>query len=116
MLSAVVIYEDGRIKLIDPDLFTFIRVSKEDIVDVIWIEDIDKAGELTPRLRLFGISTDNFHDGWFSLRGGKKAYLMVCGKQAIAILTKEGYYIILSPENFEEFAAAFSKYVHLIKS
>ncbi len=71
LLSTVVIHEDGRIELIDPDLFISIQISKEDIVKVVWIQDINNAGELTPKLRLFGIATDSFHDGWFLLCGGK---------------------------------------------
>ena len=85
-------------------LFSYkITVRKED-VESIYVVDLSKHPELRPIVRTFGTGLPGLDLGWFTLENGSKAFLaLTSDKEAVVIRLKDGTYVILSPQNFQEF-------------
>ena len=85
-------------------LFSYkIIVNKED-VETIYVTDLSKHPELKPKIRTFGTGLPGLSLGWFTLENGSKAFLAITSnKEAVVIRLKDGTYVILSPQNFQEF-------------
>ncbi len=85
-------------------LFSYkITIRKED-VETIYVTDLSKHPELKPKIRTFGTGLPGLDLGWFTLENGSKAFLaLISNKEAIVIKLKDGTYIILSPQNIQNF-------------
>jgi hypothetical protein len=69
--------------------------------------DIGSNSEFRPRWRTFGSALPGYRSGWFRLRNGEKALLFVTdASKSVYVPTREGYSIIVSPQNPDEFLVA----------
>ncbi len=73
-----------------------------DKVDIVWTDArlIDAAAvpELTPRVRTNGIDLPGYQAGWFILKNGTRAFLLVTGKTRLYLPTAKGDALVLSVE------------------
>jgi hypothetical protein len=71
------------------------------------VVDLRKEPELKPVLRTNGIGLPGYQVGWFRLKDGEKALLYMTDESEVTYLpTTEGYALLLSMENAEEFLEA----------
>ncbi|MET1159873.1 MAG: PH domain-containing protein [Thermoprotei archaeon] len=75
-----------------------------DSVERIYTADLDQHPELKPVIRTFGTAILGYKLGWFKLSNGAKAFLAISSNRVVVIELQDGTYVILSPENVEEFA------------
>jgi Bacterial PH domain len=69
--------------------------------------DFAAAPELTPRQRTMGTGLPGYRSGWFRLRNGEKALLYLTDmSRAVYIPTTEGYSVLLSPAEPDQFLSA----------
>ena len=66
--------------------------------------------ELKPARRTNGIGLPGYSEGWFKLANGERALLFVSDKvNVVYIPTREGYSVLLSTANHEEFLESLNK-------
>lgn len=72
--------------------------------------DLTDAGDLRPRIRTNGIGLPGYATGWFRLRNGERALLLVTDKKRVLYLpTREGYSILVSASEPEKLLEAIRK-------
>ena len=60
--------------------------------------------EFKPSIRTNGIGLPGYQEGWFNLNNGRQGLLFVTDRsQVVYIPTKQGYALLLSPKQPEEF-------------
>jgi len=65
--------------------------------------------ELQPARKTMGTSFSGYQSGWFRLRNGDRALLYLTDRQkAVYVPTTEGYGVLLSPSQPEQFVAALN--------
>lgn len=63
---------------------------------------IEKHGDLYPVYRSNGLHVSDYRTGWFRLRNGEKAFvILTSGDKVVSIPTQEGYRLLLSMEDPE---------------
>ena len=74
------------------------------IVENSRILNLNADSELKPVRRTNGIGLPGYSEGWFKLANGERALLFVSDRVNVIYLpTTEGYSVLLSTVNFEEF-------------
>jgi hypothetical protein len=74
------------------------------------IVDLDQEPSLRPFIKLYGIGLPAFRSGWFFLKSREKALLVLSGSRlAVYVPTSQGYALLLSPQQPEEFLAALQR-------
>lgn len=91
-----------------PIAFTTKVVEKSDVARV-FIVDWDSDEAYRPNLRNFGAALFEYKVGWFTLSNGRSALLLTSSSANLAIETKGGELILVSPQDFDEFVAFFEK-------
>jgi len=76
-------------------------IGQEDIVRA-FVVDWNTNSSFRPMLRTSGTAFGDYKVGWFKLENGYPALLMTSSSNNLCILTKEGYYVMLHVEPFEE--------------
>ena len=68
--------------------------------------DFSASSEFLPRWRTNGIGLPGYQAGWFKLRNSEKALLFLSDRsKAVYVPTREGYALILSPDDPDRFLA-----------
>jgi len=68
---------------------------------------LDRSSDFRPRWRTNGLGLPGYQAGWFKLANGEKALLFLSDRsRAVYIPTREGYALILSPDDPDQFLAA----------
>ena len=74
--------------------------------------DLGAATELRPRLRTWGTGLPGYQSGWFRLANGEKALVYLTDRRkAVYVPTREGYSLLLSPDEPEAFLNALQTMV-----
>ena len=69
--------------------------------------DFAHSPELTPRRRTMGTGLPGYQAGWFRLRNGDRALLYLTDRsKAVYVRTTDGYGVMLSPSEPDNFLAA----------
>ena len=69
--------------------------------------DFGVSPEFLPKWRTNGIGLPGYQAGWFKLRNGEKALLFLADRQrAVYVPTREGYALLISPQDPDGFLAA----------
>ena len=80
------------------------------IVENSRILNLNVDSELKPVRRTNGIGLPGYSEGWFRLANGERALLFVSDRVNVIYLpTTEGYSVLLSTVNFEEFLESLSE-------
>ena len=70
------------------------------------VVDLRVERTLTPASRRAGTAVPGYNSGWFRLQNGEKALLYLTDRtRAVYMPTNEGYSVLLSPRNPEQFVA-----------
>jgi hypothetical protein len=69
----------------------------------------DRQGAHQPRWRQNGIGLPGYRAGWFKLRNGATAFLLMTGSEGIAVPAQDGTWVFLSPERPAEFLEMLSR-------
>lgn len=104
--------EEGILKSTFATGFTKVEITKEDIQDAFVIDWI-KDSEFKPSRRTLGSSFGNYNEGRFKLNNGSKA-LVYTNKTQNLCIQLEDKYLLLGPDNFEEFVEDFSQNIFKI--
>ena len=80
-------------------------ISKESImIENTRILNLNSESQLKPVRRTNGIGLPGYSEGWFKLANGERALLFVSDRvNVVYIPTREGYSVLLSTVNHEEF-------------
>ncbi len=85
------------------------RVQRADITEVRRV-DLEREPGLKPKWKLCGTALPGFQSGWFTLRGGGRAYLFLTGSpDALCLTLRSGLRVLLNPAEPEAFLAALHK-------
>jgi hypothetical protein len=77
------------------------------VADKVRVVDIDREAELAPRGRTNGLDLFAYKEGWFNLRTGDKAFVILSNsKSAVYIPTTAGYSILFSAADPEKLIAS----------
>lgn len=101
----VSVHED-RVEACVPFFLTRRTVFKEDVVRA-FIADWREEGDLRPVLRTCGAHLGDYRVGWHLLANGERALLLSLSPVNLVLETREGYYILMSPPDFEVFVEVF---------
>jgi len=72
--------------------------------------NLNSDRELKPVRRTNGIGLPGYSEGWFKLANGERALLFVSNRANVIYLpTTEGYSVLLSTVNFEEFLESLNE-------
>ncbi len=69
----------------------------------------DRQGAHQPRWRQNGIGLPGYRAGWFKLRNGASAFLLMTGPEGVAVPAKDGTWVLLSPQRPAEFLEMLSR-------
>jgi len=73
----------------------------------IKIIDLNTDTDYKPRLRTNGVGLPGYSEGWFKLKNGEKGLLFVTERSRVVYIpTTQGYSVLLSVNNAEEFQQA----------
>lgn len=61
--------------------------------------DLGAPGAPRASLRTNGIALPGYQAGWFRMKDGSKAFLLVTGKEAVLIPTRRGFDLLLTPRD-----------------
>jgi hypothetical protein len=81
-------------------------IEKGDIVRAV-VVDWKANTSFTPTLRTGGTGWGSYKTGWFTLSNGASALLITSSTENLCIETKEGYYILLNPGDFDLFKETY---------
>jgi hypothetical protein len=98
---------EDRLIINAPPYSTNLILKKEDIVRAFVI-DWSINTSYVPTLRTGGTGWGSYKTGWFKLANDVSALLVTSSSKNLCIETTEGYYVLLNPNNFESFIAAFN--------
>ena len=86
-------------------------IPKESImIENTRILNLNGESELKPTRRTNGIGLPGYSEGWFKLANDERALLFVSDRvNVVYILTREGYSVLLSTVNHEEFLESLNK-------
>ena len=69
--------------------------------------DLQRSSEYVPRWRTNGTGLPGYQAGWFKLANGEKALVFVTDpRRVVRVPTTEGFTVLLSVENPEDFLAS----------
>jgi hypothetical protein len=74
-------------------------------VEKAWIEDLENS-EWRPMRKTSGTSAGKFRSGWFKLKNGRKAFLILYGMKAICIEMEGGELYLIGIKDFDRLADA----------
>lgn len=86
------------------------EIMKSDLrIDEAKIIELSKNRQLQPVLRTNGTGAPGFRAGWFVLRNGEKAFLLVTDTKNILYIPSSEFTLLVSLENPEDFLAHLKK-------
>lgn len=78
------------------------KIIEEGAVRRIWVEDLQNS-EWRPVRKTSGTNIGRIRSGWFKLKNGRKAFLVLYGKKAVCIEMEGGAIFLLGTEDFDRF-------------
>ena len=93
--------EGSYIKVNCPPYGTKI-IYKEEVVKA-YVVDWSINGSYHPTMKTAGTAWGSYKAGWFKLENGFPCLLAASNSKNLCLQTAAGYYVLLSPPNFEEF-------------
>lgn len=110
-LTSVSVGEDGVLTVFVPLSFEHVKVRRGEILEAFIVEDFMRAGRLRPVLRILGAQWDRYCVGWLVLANGDSALFATSSGRAVYVRVAQGYYLVLSPSEFDEFLEIFRRYI-----
>lgn len=96
-----------RVRQIVRDLVVPLKHLKIDDAEITSISD---GSPLHPTLRSYGIRIADYQAGWFRLRSGEKAFLILSDRSRVLhIPTRDGYRLLLSVDHPEALLSALQR-------
>jgi len=99
-----------KIPMFSKKSFSFEKISNLAIVD------LNTASPYLPTKKKSGSATKNFKSGWFQLKNGQKAFLLLEGRKAIYIKTVNGDNYLIGIKKFDELAEEFKPFLNDIST
>ena len=81
------------------------KVIHEKDIKKAWIEELDDS-EWRPQRKTSGSSIGKIRSGWFKLRNGRKAFLVLYGLKAVCIEMEGGQLYLIGTRDFDRFTDA----------
>jgi hypothetical protein len=82
--------------------FTKTQVVQVDDIQKAWIEELENS-EWRPVKKRSGSSIGEIRTGWFTLKNGRKAYLVLQGNRALCIEADQEHVFLVGIEEFDLF-------------
>jgi hypothetical protein len=73
----------------------------------------DELGEMQPVKRTNGTAVGDIRTGWWNLRNGKEAFLVLAGEDVLLVQTKQGDVYLLGPREFSDFVKDFTANINI---
>jgi len=99
---------EGLVEVSVSSVLTWKSFDRDDVVKSFIVDWRQESG-FKPVLRTAGASIDNYNVGWYVLANGKKALLLSLSSVNLVLETHEGYYVLLSPPDFDMFISEFEQ-------
>lgn len=117
----IVIARGGTLKISDQKVRLKLPLYSEKIFTADQIADVqiislDEDSPLKPVRKKSGSATKNLKNGWFALKNGEQAFLLLEGRKAIYVKTKAGDAYLLGINDFDRLLEVFQKNVKQIIS
>lgn len=90
-----------KIPMFSQKSFSFDEVTDSKIID------LNTDSPYLPIKKKSGGATKNFKSGWFLLKNGEKAFLLLEGRKAIYIKTRNGNTYLIGINNFDQLVEKF---------
>lgn len=97
----IVVSED---QLVLKATFSKTQVIKANEIKQAWVEDL-KDSEWRPAKKRSGTAFGDVRTGWFTLKNGRKGYLVLQGDRALCIETNKEHVFLAGIDEFDEFLA-----------
>jgi hypothetical protein len=81
------------------------KIIKEEDIGKIWIEDLE-GSQWWPARKTSGTNVGKVRSGWFKLKNGRKAFLVLYGKKAVCLETEDGRLYLIGTPDFDKLAEA----------
>lgn len=97
--------------LVEVSVFSVLTWKSFDRDEVVksFIVDWRQESGFKPVLRTAGTSIDNYNVGWYVLANGKNTLPLSSSSVNLVLETREGYYVLLSPPDFDRFINEFEQ-------
>jgi len=82
--------------------FSKTQVIKANEIKQAWVEDL-KDSEWRPAKKRSGTAFGDVRTGWFTLKNGRKGYLVLQGDRALCIETNKEHVFLAGIDEFDEF-------------
>ena len=97
----------GTIVIEEDHLILKAALSKTQLIEVdkikrAWVEDLEDS-EWTPTKKKAGTAIGDLRTGWFTLKNGRKGYLVLQGTKAICIETDAEHVFLFGVKDFDDF-------------
>jgi hypothetical protein len=97
----------GSIKVTEDTLTLKAMLSKTQVIETdkiqrAWVDDLQET-EWRPISRSSGTSLGNLRTGWYRLKNGRRAFVILQGEKALFIEADEGRVFLLGTEDFNPF-------------
>jgi hypothetical protein len=97
----------GTIRVEEDHLVLKAALSKTQLINVdkikrAWIQDLEDS-KWTPTKKNAGTAIGNIRTGWFTLKNGRKAYLVLQGMKAICIEADAEHVFLFGVKDFDDF-------------
>ncbi len=111
MLNGISI-QNNMLKVKFMSAFTTREITGEDVLEARVI-DLNEETEYKPVNRTFGMGIGNYKEGKFKLANGEFALVYINSDKVLFIELEEEY-LIVAPDNFEEFVQDFNENIFTI--
>ncbi len=92
------------------------KVFSADQIADVQIISLDEESRLKPVRKKSGSATRNLKNGWFTLKNGENAFLLMEGRKAIYVKTTAGNIYLLGIKDFDQLLNVFQKNLKQINS
>ena len=87
------------------------KIFTADQIADLQIISLDEDSPFKPVRKKSGSATKNMKSGWFTLKNGAKAFLLLEGRKAIYVKTIEGDIYLVGIKDFDQLAEVFQRNV-----
>jgi hypothetical protein len=85
------------------------QVIESDKIQKAWVDDLNDT-EWRPISRSSGTSLGNLRTGWYRLKNGRRAFVLLQGERALFIEADEGRVFLIGTEDFDPFIQKIKSY------
>ena len=115
VIGIIIIFvsKGGTLKIVDQTVTMKIPMFSEksfsfDEIEQFEVVELNRDSPYFPVKRKTGTGTKNFNSGWFQLKNGEKAFLLLEGwKKGIYVKTKSGDVFLIGIKNLDELIEQF---------